>query len=65
MTRCDGSELLLNHELIETIEEAPYTIVFLTSGRNYLVKETAETVVDRIVAFKVRLARRIALDVPE
>jgi len=60
LTRCDGTEVFLNHELIELIEEAPYTVLTLTTGRSYLVKDSAAVVVEKIVAFKAGLLRRAA-----
>lgn len=60
LTSRDGRELCLNHELLETIEEAPDTVLTLTNGHRYLVIESAATVIERIAAFKAAVLRLAA-----
>ena len=57
MTRLDGSTLTLNADLIETIEERPNTIVTLTSEKRFVVRESAQEIVDRVVAYRQMCAR--------
>ena len=38
-TRLNGSSIYINPELVETIEKTPDTIITLTSGKKYVVKE--------------------------
>ncbi len=58
LTRLDGSDIFLNPDLIETIEETPDTHLTLTNGNRYLVLERAWMIVDKIGAFKARIIRR-------
>lgn len=51
LSRLNGSRFLLNHNLIETVEANPDTVIKLTEGTKYLVKETPQQVVDMIIAF--------------
>ncbi len=57
LTRLDKSEFYLNPDLIECIEETPDTVITLTNGNHFLVREKLTTITDRIVAFKARIIR--------
>jgi len=57
VTRLDGSPLLLNLDLILSIEQTPDTLVSLTTGDTVLVKETPEELVDRVTRYKRELLR--------
>ena len=48
-------EFILNAEMIETIEETPDTVITLTTGTKYVVKESCQELVDRIVEYKRRV----------
>jgi flagellar protein FlbD len=58
LTRMDGSELFLNPDLIEVIEETPDTHIALLNGNRYVVLEPAAVIIDRIVSFRARIQRR-------
>ena len=51
VTRLNGSEVVLNADLIETVESTPDTIVTLIGGTRYVVEESPSTIVDRIRAY--------------
>ena len=52
LTRLNHSPLIVNSDLIEHIEVTPDTVITLTSGQKLIVLESAEEIVDRIVAFR-------------
>lgn len=56
LTRINHSPLILNPDLIELIQATPDTLISLTTGRNYVVLDSPEDVIDRIVAFRQRVA---------
>jgi len=58
LTRLDGSEVYLNPDLIETIEETPDTHITLSNGKSYLFLEPAKVVIGRIVSYRARLLHR-------
>jgi flagellar protein FlbD len=70
VTRLDGVSMLLNAEVVEWIEQTPDTLVGLLNGERFLVRESPDELVRRIVAFKrsvlagpsLRLASRPASD---
>lgn len=44
VTRLNRTKFYLNPFLIETMEETPDTIISITTGKKYIVKESAEEV---------------------
>lgn len=52
VTRLNGSELVINADLIEFVEAMPDTIISLVTGKKIMVKESAQSVIDRAAAFK-------------
>jgi flagellar protein FlbD len=55
LTKLDGETFMLNCELIETIEEKPDTIISTTSGKKYIVKESTDEIIDKIVKYKKKI----------
>ena len=56
LTRLNQASFVLNSDLIEYIEGTSDTVVALTTGAKYLVCESSEEIVCRIVAFRRSLA---------
>jgi flagellar protein FlbD len=54
ITDVSGKEKFLNCDLIEKIEAIPDTLLVLVTGRNFIVKESPEEIVERIAEFKRR-----------
>jgi len=54
VTRLNGSEFVLNSDLIESVEATPDTVVTLTSGRKLIVREPVDEVIARVVEFRRR-----------
>ena len=57
LTRLNSSTFYLNPDLIKTIEETPDTIIRLMNDDHYLVLEKTEEIVDKIIAYRVRILR--------
>uniref|UniRef100_A0A7C2WR91 Flagellar protein FlbD n=1 Tax=Thermorudis sp. TaxID=1969470 RepID=A0A7C2WR91_9BACT len=57
LTRFDGSKFVLNALLIETIEAHPDTVITLTTGKHYVVREPVEHIVARVIAFHSTIHR--------
>ena len=62
LTKLDGSEVFLNPDLIEILEEIPDTHVTLSNGNKYLFIEPASVVIERIVGYRARILRKTAAD---
>ncbi|MBI4668103.1 MAG: flagellar FlbD family protein [Elusimicrobia bacterium] len=54
--RLNGKEISINAELIESVEAAPDTVVTLVTGNRYLVRDTVDEVVGRVIEFKGKIA---------
>jgi flagellar protein FlbD len=54
VTRLDGSELVVNVDLVVTIERTPDTVLTLTTGDRIMVKESLDEIVERAVAYRHR-----------
>jgi flagellar protein FlbD len=54
----NGKDCLLNHSLIEIIEESPDTCITLNNGNRYLVLESGAEIRERIIAFNVEILQR-------
>ena len=57
LTRISQSPIVLNADLIQSIESTPDTVITLTSGQKVMVLESAGEVVDRVVAYRRRILR--------
>ena len=57
VTRLNGSEIVVNADLIETVEATPDTIVTLVDGTRYVVEESPTELVDRIKTYRAAVLR--------
>jgi flagellar protein FlbD len=59
LTSLSNREFYLNCELIEKIEVTPDTIITTTNGKKFIVKESPEMIIDRVIEFKRKIYARI------
>ena len=52
VTRLNGSELVINADLIEFVEAIPDTIVSLVTGKKIMITETKDEVIQKVAQFK-------------
>lgn len=57
LTRLNGQPLVVNAELIETVESTPDTVVTLTTARKIVVRESPDDVVRRVLAYRRAVLR--------
>lgn len=50
--KLNGEAFVLNAGLIEVIDTTPNTVVTLTNGKKYVVKESADEVINLTVEYK-------------
>jgi flagellar protein FlbD len=53
--RLNGVMVILNADLIETVESTPDTVITLSNGKKYVVANDLEDVMDQIVQYKKRI----------
>ena len=55
VTRLKGAKIIINAELIETVEETPDTVITLTSGKKFIVSETSRKITDLVINYKRKI----------
>lgn len=55
LSRLNGSHVVINSDLIETIEATPDTVITLINDHKWVVREGVEEVLERVVAYKRRI----------
>ncbi len=53
--RLRGEPMLLNADLIETVEATPDTVITLVDGRRVVVADEPEEIVARVIGFRAAL----------
>ncbi len=52
VTRLDGSHFYVNADLIEFMEVTPDTVLSLLNSKKIVVKESAEEIIRRVIAYR-------------
>lgn len=52
LTRLNNNPLVVNCDLIKSLENAPDTVLTLVTGEKIIVRETTEQVLERVIAFR-------------
>src|ERR687888_2329580 len=57
VTRLDGSTLVVNADLIETVEHTANTVITLLDGKKLVVNTLVDEVVERVISYRQLIAR--------
>ena len=52
LTRLNNQPLLVNCDLIKSVENAPDTVLTLVTGEKIIVRESVDQILDRVIAFR-------------
>lgn len=52
VTRINGTKIMINSDIIETMEETPDTVITLTNGHKYIVSEKTDQIKESIISFR-------------
>ena len=52
VTKINGQKILVNPDLMETVEETPDTVISLTTGRKIIVKESRQEVKNLVKLYR-------------
>ena len=52
VTRLNGTQILVNADLIELVEETPDTVITFTTGRKIFVKESRQQIKSLVKSYK-------------
>ena len=60
LKRLNNSDIVVNAELIQYLEETPDTVITLTTGNKIVVRENAEEVIKRVIDYKTIITKNIS-----
>ncbi len=60
VTRLSGEYITINSDLIEKVEATPDSVVALTNGSHFVVKESVDEIVELVVLFKARVLKMVS-----
>lgn len=52
LQKLNGATVVVNAELIESVESAPDTVINLATGNRFLVRNSVDDVIARVVEYK-------------
>lgn len=52
LTGLDNKDFVLNADHIEKLQSVPETVITLTNGKKYLVKENVDDIINRVLKYK-------------
>lgn len=70
VSRLNSEPLVVNAELIETVEATPDTIITLVTGKKIVVADAVDSIVEKVTAYRrevgcqMRVTGRVAEDDP-
>jgi flagellar protein FlbD len=56
LTKLHNEKIVINADLIEFVESTPDTLISTTTGKKIMVKESVQEVIDRVVAYRQKVA---------
>ena len=64
VTRMNGFELVINGDLIEFLEATPDTVVSLTTGKKYVLKDSVDEVIRKVIEYKKSCGIKVVEQIP-
>ncbi len=55
LTRLNGTEIVVNADVVESLEATPDTVLSLTSGQKLAVREPITEVVEKVIRYQRRV----------
>ncbi len=52
ITRVNGTTLMINADLIESVEETPDTVITLTTGKKIIAKESRQEIKNLVKSYR-------------
>lgn len=59
LTRINHVPLVLNADLIEHMESTPDTVISMTNGQKFVVLESTDDVIGKVIEFRREISRGI------
>lgn len=55
LSKMNQHTIVINADQIEVIEQTPDTVITLMNGHKYIVTETTEEIINKVIAYKKRI----------
>lgn len=55
LKKLNGFEIIINAELIESVEATPDTVINLATGNRFIVRDSVDEVVARVVEYRKKV----------
>ena len=55
LTKMNQHVIVINADQIEVVEETPDTVITLMSGHKYIVNDSLEEVIEKVIQYKQRI----------
>lgn len=52
ITKLNNSEIIINCDLIESIEANPDSTITMTTGKKFIAKESIDDIINKVIEFK-------------
>lgn len=62
LKRLNNSEIILNCDRIVYIEETPDTVITMENGHKIVVTDTADKVIEKVIAYKRKIYHEFSYD---
>ena len=56
--RLNGSEIVINSQHIRMVEKTPDTVILMTDEKRFVVKESVEEVIEKVIEFNSKIVAR-------
>lgn len=56
LKRLAKGEFVINADHIEVVEETPDTVITLTNGKKFVVRESADQVIEKVIEYRQQIA---------
>ena len=63
VTKLNETKIMINADMIETVESTPDTVISLLSGHKIIVKESRQEIRNLVILYKRAVYHNISLDV--
>ena len=60
LTRLNNQTLVLNADLVKFVEQSPDTVITLVNGEKFIVRESVDEVVQRVLQFRCSIMQGVA-----
>ena len=60
LMKTNGSKIVINADLIEEIKETPDTVITLTNGKQLLVKDSSDEIVEKVIEYRQKIMMGIS-----